>query len=152
MISDFVGEGTLLGDGDVTNVKYENNLIVESGTSEAAPVGEAELQTFGVHGIDLVHNTFAGNALPGEFIRAGTTGSTAKYNVFDNLEILEGGALSESQNNLDVEPWSFFPSETDVFGTPTLNADWQTTKKAQDGTTLGIQFPASEVVEEAGLP
>ncbi len=152
VISDFVGEGTLLGDGDVTDVKYENNLIIESGTSEAAPVGEAELQTFGVHGIDLVHNTFASNVLPGEFIRAGTTGSTAKYNVFDNLEILEGGALTESQNNLDVEPWSFFPSETDVFGTPSFNADWQTTKKAQDGTTLGIQFPASEVEEEAGLP
>jgi hypothetical protein len=152
VISDFVGEATLLKDGDVTNVKYEGNLVVESGANEAAPEGELPLQTFGVHGIDLIHNTFASNVLPGELIRAGTTGSTAKYNVFDNLQIIEGGALSESQNNLDVEPWSFFPDETDVFGTPTYNADWQTTKKAQDGTTLGITFPASEVEEEAGLP
>jgi hypothetical protein len=150
VISDFVGEGTLLKDGDVTNVKYENNLIVESGTNEAAPEGEAELQTFGVHGIELIHNTFMGET--GEVIRAETTGAIAKYNVFDNLTILEGGELTESQNNLNVEPWSFFPSETDVFGTPTFNADWQTTKKAQDGTTLGIDFPASEVEEEAGLP
>lgn len=150
VISDFVGEGTLLKDGDVTNVKYEDNLIVESGTNEAAPFGEASLQTFGVHGIELIHNTYANGG--GEVIRVETTGSTAKYNVFDNLEIIEGGALSESQNNLDIEPWSFFPSETDVFGTPTFNADWQTTKKAQDGTTLGIDFPASEVIEEAGLP
>lgn len=150
VISDFVGEGTLLKDGDVTNVKYEDNLIVESGTNEAAPEGEPELQTFGVHGIELIHNTFAGEM--GETIRAETTGAIAKYNVFDNLTILEGGELTESQNNLNVEPWSFFPSETDVFGTPTYNADWQTTKKAQDGTTLGINFPASEVEEEAGLP
>ena len=28
VISDFVGEGTLLKDGDVTNVKYMDNLIV----------------------------------------------------------------------------------------------------------------------------
>jgi hypothetical protein len=152
VISDFVGEGTLLKDGDVTNVKYEDNLIVESGLNEAAPEGEAELQTFGVHGIELIHNTFASNVAPGQVIRGETTGSTAKYNVFDNLEIIEGGELTESQNNLDIEPWSFFPSETDVFGTPTFNADWQTTKKAQDGTTLGIDFPASEVEEEAGLP
>lgn len=152
VISDFVGEGTLLKDGDVTNVKYDNNLIVDSGSNEAAPGGEVPLQTFGVHGIELLHNTFASNVAPGEIIRAETTGSTAKYNVFDDLEIIEGGALSESQNNLDVEPWSFLPSETDVFGTPTFNADWQTTKKAQDGTTLGIEFPASEVEEEAGLP
>jgi hypothetical protein len=150
VISDFVGEGTLLKDGDVTNVKYEDNLIVESGTNEAAPFGEASLQTFGVHGIELIHNTYANGG--GENIRAETTGATAKYNVFDNLTILEGGELSESQNNLDVEPWSFSPSETDVFGTPTFNADWQTTKKAQDGTTLGIDFQASEVEEEAGLP
>lgn len=152
VISDFVGEGTLLKDGDVTNVKYENNLIVESGSNEAAPEGEIPLQTFGVHGIELIHNTFASNVAPGELIRAQTTGSIAKYNVFDNLQIIEGGELTESQNNLDVEPWSFIPDETDVFGTPTYNADWQTTKKAQDGTTLGIQFPASEVIEEAGLP
>jgi hypothetical protein len=150
VISDFVGEGTLLKDGDVTNVKYEDNLIVESGTNEAAPEGEAELQTFGVHGIELIHNTFMGGT--GEVIRAETTGAIAKYNVFDNLAILEGGELTESQNNLNVEPWSFFPSETDLFGTPSFNADWQTTKKAQDGTTLGISFPASEVEEEAGLP
>ena len=104
-----------------------------------------------MHGIELIHNTFASGGT-GEVIRAETTGATAKYNVFDNLTILEGGELTESQNNLDVEPWSFFPSETDVFGTPTFNADWQTTKKAQDGTTLGIDFPASEVEEEAGLP
>ena len=152
VISDFVGEGTLLKDGDVTNVKYEDNLIVESGSNEAAPVGEAPLQTFGVHGIELIHNTFASNIAPAEVIRSETTGSTAKYNVFDNLEIIEGGELTESQNNLDIEPWSFFPSETDVFGMPTFTADWQTTKKAQDGTTLGIDFPASEVEEEAGLP
>ena len=150
VISDFVGEGTLLKDGDVTNVKYEDNLIVESGTNEAAPFGEASLQTFGVHGIELIHNTYANGG--GENIRAETTGSIAKYNVFDNLTYLEGGELSESQNNLDVEPWSFIPDETDVFGTPTFNADWQTTKKSKDGTTLGIDFPASEVEEEAGLP
>jgi hypothetical protein len=148
VISNFVGEGTLLKDGDVTNVKYEDNLIVESGTNEAAPFGEASLQTFGVHGLELIHNTYANGG--GEVIRGETTASAAKYNVFDNLEIIEGGELTESQNNLDVEPWSFFPSETDVFGTPTFNADWQTTKKAQDGTTLGIDFPASEVIEEAG--
>ncbi|HYJ20410.1 MAG TPA: hypothetical protein VEW07_00135 [Solirubrobacterales bacterium] len=152
VISDFVGQGTLLKDGDVTDVKYENNLIVESGANEAAPEGETQLQTFGVHGIELIHNTFASNVAPGELIRAETTGAIAKYNAFDNLQVLEGGELSESQNNLDVEPWSFVPSPTDVFGTPTFNADWQTTKKAQDGTTLGIQFPASEVEEEAGLP
>jgi hypothetical protein len=152
VISDFVGEGTLLKDGDVTNVKYEDNLIVEGGTNEAAPEGEVGLQTVGVHGIELTHNTYASNAAPGEVIRAETVGSTAKYNVFDNLEIIEGGALSESQNNLDIEPWSFFPSETDEFGTPTFTADWQTSKKARDGTTLGIDFPASEVEEEAGLP
>jgi hypothetical protein len=150
VISDFVGEGTLLKDGDVTNVKYEDNLVIESRSNAAAPEGEVPLQTFGVHGIELVHNTFAGNVAPGELIRAETTGSTAKYNVFDNVELIEGGALTESQNNLDVEPWSFFPDATDVFGTPTFNADWQTTKKAQDGTTLGIDFPASKVVEEAG--
>jgi hypothetical protein len=152
VVSDFVGQGTLLKDGDVTNVRYENNLIVESGANEAAPEGETQLQTFGVHGIELIHNTFASNAAPGELIRAETTGAIAKYNAFDNLQVLEGGELSESQNNLEVEPWSFVPSPTDVFGTPTFNADWQTTKKAQDGTTLGIQFPASEVEEEAGLP
>jgi hypothetical protein len=152
VISDFVGEGTLLKDGDVTNVKYEDNLIVESGTDEAAPEGEAELQTFGVHGIELIHNTYAGNFAAGEVIRGETTGSIAKYNVFDNLEIIEGGELGESQNNLDIEPWSFFASATDTLGTPTFNANWQTTKKAQDGTTLGIDFPASEVEEEAGLP
>ena len=59
VISDFVGEGTLLKDGDVTNVRYEDNLIVNSGTNEAAPFGEASLQTFGVHGIKLIHNTYA---------------------------------------------------------------------------------------------
>jgi hypothetical protein len=134
----------------VTNVKYEDNLIVNSGTNEAAPFGEVSLQTFGVHGIDLTHNTYANSG--GVVIRVETTGATAKYNVFDNIQILEGGELTESQNNLDVEPWSFVPSETDVFGTPTYNADWQTTKKAQDGTTLGITYPASEVIEEAGLP
>jgi hypothetical protein len=150
VISDFVGEGTLLKDGDVTNVKYEDNLIVESGSNKAAPEGEAPFQTFGVHGVELIHNTFASNIAPGENIRGETTGSIAKYNVFDNLEYLEGGELTESQNNLDIEPWSFFPDKTDVFGTPTFNADWQTTKKAQDGTTLGITFPASEVIEEAG--
>jgi len=148
VISDFVGEGTLLKDGDVTNVKYEDNLIVNSGTNESAPFGEASLQTFGVHGIELIHNTYANSG--GEVIRTETTGATAKYNIFDNLTILEGGELTESQNNLDVEPWSFFPDPTDVFGTPTYNADWQTTKKASDGTTLGITFPASEVIEEAG--
>ncbi len=148
VISDFVGEGTLLKDGDVTNVKYEDNLVVNSGTNEAAPFGEISIQTFGVHGIDLIHNTYANSG--GEVIRVETTGATAKYNVFDNLTILEGGELTESQNNLDVEPWSFVPDETDVFGTPTYNADWQTTKKSQDGTTLGITFPASEVIEEAG--
>ncbi|MET0559717.1 MAG: hypothetical protein ABW065_13785 [Solirubrobacterales bacterium] len=148
VISHFVGEGTLLKDGDVTNVKYEDNLIFESLTNKSAPEGEAELQTFGVHGIALVHNTFAGET--GEVIRSETTESTAKYNVFDNLTYLEGGTLTESQNNLNVEPWSFFPDETDVFGKPTYNADWQTTKKAKDGTTLGITYPASEVIEEAG--
>jgi len=148
VISNFVGEGTLLKDGDVTNVKYEDNLIVESGTNESAPEGEASLQTFGVHGIELIHNTYALSG--GEVIRAETTGAIAKYNIFDNLTILEEPELTESQNNLDVEPWSFEPDETDVFGTPTFNADWQTTKKAQDGTTLGIDFPASEVMEEAG--
>ena len=103
-----------------------------------------------MHGIELTHNTYANSG--GEVIRTETTGAIAKYNIFDNLTILEGGELTESQNNLDVEPWSFIPDETDVFGTPTFNADWQTTKKAQDGTVLGIDFPASEVVEEAGLP
>jgi hypothetical protein len=152
VISDFVGEGTLLKDGDVTNVDYNDNLVVSSGHNEAAPEGEAEFQTFGVHGLEMAHNTYANNYAVGEVIRVETTSSTAKYNVFDNLELLEGGALSESQNNLDQEPWSFFPSETDVFGTPTFTADWQTAKKAQDGTTLGINFPASEVEEEAGLP
>ena len=150
VISDFVGEGTLLKDGDVTNVRYEDNLIVESGSDAAAPEGEAELQTFGVHGIELIHNTFASNVAPGEVIRGETTGSTAKYNVFDNLEIIEGGELTESQNNLDIEPWSFFASATDEMGTPTFTAGWQTSKKARDGTTLGIDFPASEVEEEAG--
>lgn len=148
VISNFVGEGTLLKDGDVTNVKYEDNLIIESHTNKAAPEGELELQTFGVHGIELTHNTFEGGV--GVAIRSETTSSTAKYNVFDNLTYLEGGTLTESQNNLDVEPWSFFPSETDVFGMPTFTAGWQTTKKAKDGTTLGIDFPASEVEEEAG--
>ncbi|MGN6557300.1 MAG: hypothetical protein ACTHLH_04730 [Solirubrobacterales bacterium] len=148
VISNFVGEGTLLKDGDVTNVKYEDNLIVDSETNESAPEGEAALQTFGVHGIELIHNTYASSG--GEVIRAETTGATAKYNVFDNLTVFEGGELTESQNNLDVEPWSFTPDKTDVFGTPTFNADWQTTKKAQDGTTLGIDFPASEVMGEAG--
>ena len=150
VISDFVGEGTLLKDGDVTNVRYEDNLIVNSGINEAAPFGEPSLQTFGVHGIELIHNTYANGG--GENIRSETTESTAKYNVFDNLELLEGGKLTESQNNLDIEPWSFFYDETDELGTPTFNADWQTTKKARDGTTLGIDFPASEVEEEAGLP
>ena len=150
VISDFVGEGTLLKDGDVTDVRYEDNLVVDSGINEAAPFGEASLQTFGVHGIELIHNTYANGG--GEVIRSETTGSTAKYNVFDNLELLEGGELTESQNNLDIEPWSFFYNETDELGTPTFNADWQTTKKARDGTTLGIDFPASEVEEEAGLP
>jgi hypothetical protein len=148
VVSDFVGEGTLLKDGDVTNVRYEDNLIVNSGINEAAPFGEASLQTFGVHGMELLHNTYANGG--GEVIRAETTGSTAKYNVFDNLELLEGGELAESQNNLDVEPWSFFYDATDELGTPTFNADWQTAKKARDGTTLGIDFPASEVEEEAG--
>jgi hypothetical protein len=148
VIGHYVGEGTLLKDGDVTNVKYEDNLFFESGTNEAAPFGEIELQTFGVHGIEIVHNTFEGGV--GEVIRVETTGAVAKYNVFDNLAIIEGGELTESQNNLNVEPWSFFPDETDVFGKPTYNADWQTTKKAKDGTTLGIDFPASEVMEEAG--
>jgi hypothetical protein len=150
VIRDFVGEGTLLKDGDVTDVKYEDNLIVESGTNEAAPSGEISLQTVGVHGIELIHNTYANGG--GEVIRAETTGSTAKYNVFDNLELIEGGELSESQNLLAVEPWSFFYDPTDEIGTPTFNADWQTTRKSQDGTTLGIDFPASEVEEEAGLP
>jgi hypothetical protein len=150
VISNFVGESTLLKDGDVTNLKYEDNLIRESGVDEAAPEGEAELQTFGVHGMELMHNTYAGNLPKGEVIRSETTGSTAKYNVFDNLEIIEEGTLSESQNNLDEEPWSFFPDATDEFGTPTFGASWQTTKKAQDGTTLGIDFPSSEVEEEAG--
>lgn len=85
-------------------------------------------------------------------IRTETTAAVAKYNVFDELEIIEGGELTESQNNLNVSPWSFIPDATDVFGVPTCNADRQTTKKAQDGTTLGITFPASEVEEEAGLP
>lgn len=152
VIRDFVGEGVLLKDGDVTNLKFNDNLIAESGYNEAAPVGEAPFQTFGVHGMEMMHNTFAGNVAPGENIRAETTTSTAKYNAFDNLELLEGGELTESQNNLATEPWSFFPDATDEFGTPTFNADWQTTKKAQDGTTLGIDFPASEVEEEAGLP
>jgi len=152
VISDFVGEGTLLKDGDVTNVEYDDNLIVSSGHNEAAPEGEAEFQAFGVHGLELMHNTYANNYAVGEVIRAETTSSAAKYNVFDNLELLEGGTLSEAQNNLDQEPWSFFPSETDVFGTPTFTAGWQTAKKAQDGTTLGIDFPASEAEEEAGLP
>lgn len=148
VISDFVGEGTLLKDGDVTNVRYEDNLIVNSGINEAAPFGEASLQTFGVHGIELIHNTYANSG--GEVIRGETTGSTAKYNVFDNLEIIEGGELTESQNLLGVEPWSFFYDESDELGTPTFNADWQTTQKSKDGTTLGIDFPASEVIEEAG--
>jgi hypothetical protein len=150
VISNFVGEGLLLKDGDVTNVKYNDNLIRESGTDETAPEGEAEFQTFGVHGIEVMHNTYAANTPKGETIRIETTGATAKYNVFDNLEVIEGGELSESQNNLDSEPWSFFWSPTDEFGTPTFTAGWQTTKKAQDGTTLGIDFPASEVEKEAG--
>ncbi len=148
VIRNFVGEGTLLKDGDVTDVRYEDNLVIESGINEAAPYGEASLQTFGVHGMDLMHNTYAAGG--GEAIRIETTGSTAKYNVFDNLELLEGGELSESQNLLGVEPWSFFYDPTDELGTPTFNADWQTTRKSQDGTTLGIDFPASEVEEEAG--
>jgi hypothetical protein len=152
VISDFVGEGTILKDGDISGVRYEDNLILSSGVDEAAPEGEAELQTVGVHGLELLHNTYANNTPKGELIRAQTTGVKAKYNVFDNLEVLEEATLTESQNNLDEEPWSFFPSETDEFGTPTFNAAWQTTKKAQDGTTLGIDFPATEVEEEAGLP
>jgi hypothetical protein len=152
VISSFAGEGTILKDGDVSKVAYDDNLIVESGVDEAAPEGEAELQTFGVHEMELLHNTYAGNIPKGETARVETTGSSAKYNVFDNLEEIEGGSLTESQNNLDEEPWSFFPSATDEFGTPTFTASWQTTKKAQDGTTLGIDFPASEVEEEAGLP
>ncbi len=152
VISDFVGEGTLLKDGDVTGVKYEDNLIVGSGSNAAAPEGEFPLQAVGVHGLELIHNTYASNVAPAELMRAETTSSTAKYNVFDNLELLEGGALTESQNNLATEPWSFSPSKTDEFGTPTFTANWQTSKKAQDGTTLGIDFPASEVEEEAGLP
>jgi len=150
VIRDFVGEGTLLKDGDVTNVRYEDNLVIESGINEAAPFGEASLQTFGVHGIELIHNTYANGG--GEVIRGETTGSTAKYNVFDNLEIIEGGELTESQNLLGVEPWSFFNDPSDEYGTPSFNADWQTTQKSKDGTTLGIDFPASEVEEEAGLP
>jgi hypothetical protein len=140
VISEFVGEGTLLKDGDM------------SGVSEGTPEGEAELQTFGVHSLELLHNTYANNIPQGEVIHGGSTGVTAKYNIFDNLEAVEEATLSESQNNLDQEPWSFFMSETDELGTPTFTADWQTTKKAQDGTTLGIDFPASEVEEEAGLP
>jgi len=151
VISDFVGEGTLLKDGDVTGVKYEDNLIVESGSNVAAPEGEVPLLTAGAHGLELIHNTFASNIAPGELLYGALSSATAKYNVFDNLELLEG-ELNESQNNLDMEPWSFSPSKTDVFGTPTYNADWQTTKKAQDGTMLGIDFPATEVEEEAGLP
>lgn len=152
VISDFVGEGTLLKDGDVTDVRYEDNLIIESGTNVAAPEGEVPLLTAGAHGLELIHNTFASNIAPGELLYGASSSATAKYNAFDNLELLEGGELNESQNNLAMEPWSFSPSKTDVFGTPTYNADWQTTKKAQDGTTLGIDFPASEVKEEAGLP
>jgi len=152
VISDFVGEGTILKDGDVSKVHYNDNLVIESGVDEGAPEGEAELQTFGVHEIELMHNTYADNTPKGEVIRIETTGASAEYDVFDNLEVVEGGSLSESQNNLDEEPWSFFPSATDEFGTPTFGASWQTTKKAQDGTTLGIDFPASEVEEEAGLP
>ncbi len=152
VISNFVGEGTLLKDGDISGVRYEDNLILSSGVNEAAPEGEAELQTFGVHGLELLHNTYANNTPKGEVFHEGTTGVNAKYNVFDNLEAVEETAPSESQNNLDTEPWSFFPSETDEFGTPTFTSAWQTTKKAQDGTTLGIDFPATEVEEEAGLP
>jgi hypothetical protein len=152
VISEFVGEGTILKDGDISGVHYDDNLILSSGVDGTAPEGEAELQTFGVHGLELLHNTFANNTPKAEIIRTETTGASAKYNVFDNLEVIEGGALSESQNNLDEEPWSFFPSATDKFGTPTFTAGWQTTKKAEDGTTLGIDFPASEVQEEAGLP
>jgi hypothetical protein len=152
VISEFVGEGTLLKDGDISGVRYEDNLITSSGVSEGTPEGEAELQTFGVHSLELLHNTYANNIPQGEVIHGGSTGVTAKYNIFDNLEAVEEATLSESQNNLDQEPWSFFMSETDELGTPTFTADWQTTKKAQDGTTLGIDFPASEVEEEAGLP
>jgi hypothetical protein len=151
VISHFVGEGMLLKDGDVTNVKYEDNLVLESGTNEAAPSGEAEFQAFGVHGIEILHNTYA-SAGGGEYIREQTTGAVAKYNVFDNLEVLESGELTESQNLLGIEPWSFFADASDEYGTPTFNADWQTTRKSKDGTTLGIDFPASEVIEEAGLP
>lgn len=152
VISNFVGEGTLLKDGDVTNVEYVDNLIVESGSNEAAPTGEIPLLVAGVHNLVLTHNTYASNIAPGELMYLETSSATAKYNVFDNLELFENGELNESQNNLDIEPWTFFPDETDVFGTPTFNADWQTTKKAKDGTTLGIDFPMSEVTEEAGLP
>jgi len=150
VISDFVGEGTLLKDGDVTDVRYEDNLIVDSGFNEAAPEGEVPLQTVGVHGIELIHNTYASNIAPGEYMRLETTGATARYNVFDNLELLEGGELIESQNLLGVEPWTFFYDPSDEIGTPTFDADWQTTQKSEDGTTLGIDFPASEVEEEAG--
>jgi hypothetical protein len=152
VISNFVGEGTLLKDGDVTNVEYVDNLIVESGSNKAAPEGEIPLLTVGVHGLVLTHNTYASNIAPGELIYLETSSATAKYNVFDNLELFEEPELNESQNNLDIEPWSFTPSETDVFGTPTFNAGWQTTKKSKDGTILGIDFAASEVEEEAGLP
>lgn len=152
VISNFVGEGTILKDGDVSNVRYEDNLGLSSGVNEAAPEGEAELQLFGVHGIELLHNTYANNTPKGEVLRIETTSASAKYNIFDNLEVLEEAALSESQNNLDEEPWSFFPSATDEFGTPTFSGAWQTTKKAQDGTVLGINFPATEVEEEAGVP
>jgi hypothetical protein len=150
VMSDWVGEGILLKDGDVTGVKVNDNLFVESGSNEAAPTGEAPFQTFGVHNMELNHNTFASNIAPGENIRVETDTSTAKYNVFDNLELLEGGEITESQNLLAIEPWSFFPDKTDEYGTPTFNADWQTTRKSQDGTTLGIDFPASEVEAEAG--
>jgi hypothetical protein len=152
VVSDFVGEGTILKDGDVTKVRYNDNLILESGVDKTLPEGDAELQLYGVHTIELMHNTYANNIPKGEAVRVGTTGLTAMYNVFDNIEVFEGATITESQNNLDEEPWSFFDSPTDSIGVPTFNAGWQTTKKSPDGTTLGIDFPASEVEEEAGLP
>jgi hypothetical protein len=152
VVSNFVGEGTILKDGDISKVHYNDNLILESGVDKTAPEGEAELQLFGVHSIELMHNTYANNLPKGEAVRIETTGLTAKYDVFDNIEVFEEATITESQNNLDEEPWSFFDSPTDTTGVPAFSAGWQTTKKSQDGTTYGIDFPASEVEEEAGLP
>jgi hypothetical protein len=87
-VHDICGQGFFLKDGRVSNVVYDDNLVVRDGGCALAPDGELALDIFDTHGLQITRNTFV-SAGYGEELQNYDAGAMESSDVVMNHNVMD---------------------------------------------------------------